>query len=503
MNAALGALQGQPKRPEPPRGPYLVAGLGRAGLAAANALARLEAPARVAAWDGHLSPLTEQARSKLRGHRIHAELGGDGIRMLATDPRPACIVKSPGIACDSPLLVEAARRGITVIDELELGWRLGRGPMIAVTGTNGKSTTASLVLAALQGVSITASLAGNSEFGPPLSSVPAETACVVCEVSSFQLEGCHGLLPECAVFTNLSRDHLHRHGTMARYGALKRRLFLHDGLVSPLSVVNTDSEFGRELADTVEKAGGDVVRFGTRPEADYRLEFSDWDLWLGRARIRTPQGTLTVVTRHPGEHNAANVTAAVALAGALGLDPEATADRLATACPVPGRFEPIDEGQPFDIVVDFAHNPGALRSVLRTARRIVSARPGARLIAVVSVPGTHDPPKRPEMGRVARRLVDKLVITTTNTYGEAPSAAVDGLLQGARTAVGAELSVAMDRREAIGLALQEAGAGDLVLVAGRGAIPTLRLDRSGAGPPFDDRVVVRELLAERTERVAA
>ncbi|MEK6277075.1 MAG: Mur ligase family protein [Actinomycetota bacterium] len=502
MSAALGALQERPTRPKPPPGPYLVAGVGKAGLAAAAALARLGGPARVKAWDGFVSPVTEQARSKLRARGVDSELGGDGIQMLARDPRPMCIVKSPGIPCDSPLLVEAAHRGVTVVDELELGWRLGRAPLIAVTGTNGKSTTASLVLAALQGASITASLAGNTDFGPPLSSVPGDSPCVVCEVSSFQLEGCPGFLPEAAVFTNLSREHLHRHGTMERYGEVKRRLFLRDGLASPLSVMNTDQAYGRELADAVEEAGGRAVRYGTSPQADYRLESCEWDLRSGRARIRTPEGALTVVTRHPGAHNAANVTAALALAGALGLDRDATLVRLSAAPPVPGRFEPIDQGQPFDVVVDFAHTHDALLNVIRTARRIVSARPGGRLIAVVSAPGTHDPPKRPQMGRIARRLTDELVITTTSTYGEAPEAAVEGLLAGARSAGGAALSAAMDRRAAIDMALRRAGAGDLVLVAGRGALPTLKLDRSGAGPPFDDRVVVRELLAKLTEPVA-
>jgi UDP-N-acetylmuramoyl-L-alanyl-D-glutamate--2,6-diaminopimelate ligase len=499
MTAVLSDLQ-PPPRPEPPPGPYLVVGVGRAGQAAAQALARLEGAGRVSAWDGIMSPVTEAARAKLRAQGIECELGGDGVAMLARDPSPLSIVKSPGVPPDSPLLDAAARRGLPVVDELELGWRLGSAPVIAVTGTNGKSTTASLALAALRGASVDAALAGNTEFGPPLSELDGAASCVVCEVSSFQLEGCTAFLPEAAVFTNLTRDHLHRHRTMKEYGEIKRRLFLRGGLPAPLCVVNVDSSFGRELADSVEAAGARTVRYGADRAADYRLESCDWDLRSLSARIGTPGGPLTVVTWHPGAHNAANVTAAVALADALGLDRDATRASLAASPPVPGRFEAIDHGQPFDVVVDFAHSPDALQSALGAARRIVAARPGARLLTVVSTPCTHDPPKRPEMGRIARERSDVLAITSTSSYGEPVELAVEGLLEGARGAAGATLHVEIDRRAAIELAFRHAAPGDLVLITGRGALPRLRVDPSGAGPPFDDRVVAGELLAELTER---
>jgi UDP-N-acetylmuramoyl-L-alanyl-D-glutamate--2,6-diaminopimelate ligase len=502
MTAALAALDEQPARPELPPGPYLVAGVGRAGLAAAAALERLDGPAGVSVWDGIVSRVTLEARAGLCARGIDVTLGGDGADLLRRDPRPACIVKSPGIPSDSPLLVAAARRGLPVVDELELGWRLGRASVIAITGTNGKSTTASLVVEALQAASIRAALAGNTEFGDPLSAVSSVESCVVCEVSSYQLEGCPEMLPAVAVLTNLTRDHLHRHRTMERYGELKRRLFVRDGRATPLAVVNVDQAYGRALADAVEEAGGSAVRYGTQREVDYRLESCDWDLRSASARIRTPSGVLAVRTRHPGTHNAANVTAAVALAGALEIDRDATVDRLAAAPLIPGRFELIDEGQPFDVVVDYAHTPDALRRVMWTARRIVSARPGARLHAVVSVPGTHDPPKRPQMGRIARSLADELVITTASLYGEAPEAVVNGLLSGARGVKGAAVTVALDRRVAIDGALRSARDGDFVLVAGRGALPRMRVDQSGAGSVFDDRAVVRELLAEQREPVA-
>jgi len=474
----------------------LVAGIGRAGLAAAAALARREGAARVKAWDGVVSPVTTRACARLNARGIETVLGGDGVELLAGDPRPACVVKSPGVPGDSALIVGALRRGIKVIDELELGWRLTNAPMIAVTGTNGKSTTASLVRAVLEAASIAAPLAGNAEFGVPLSSVPTDAECVVCEVSSYQLEGCPELLPEVALLTNLTRDHLHRHGTMERYGELKCRLFVRDGRPAPRAVVNADQPYGRALAEAVERAGGYAVRYGCAEDAVYRVEWCDWGLDRGVLRLRTPGGVLELETRHPGPHNAANVAAAMALAGALEIDTEVAARGVMAAPAVPGRFEAIDVGQPFDVVVDYAHTPDAVLQTLLTARQIVQKRHGARLRAVVSAPGTHDPPKRPEMGRIACALADEVVLTTGSLYGEAPERILGGLVSGARGVAGGAFAVEVDRGRAIERVLRAAEAGDLVLVAGRGALPRLRLDASGAGPEFDDRDVVRRLLGK-------
>src|SRR5947209_8636507 len=230
-------------RPDLPPGPYVVAGLGRAGQAATRRLSALAGAGAVAAWDGPAPPEARAAASELAATGARVALGGDGVELL--DPVPGCVIKSPGIAPAVPLLRTAARRGIPVIDELELGWRLDDRPLVAVTGTNGKSTVAALALAVLSAAGVRAAVAGNTAFGPPLSALAAN-ACdvVVCEVSSFQLEGCPSLLPEVAVFTNLSDEHLDRHMTMQRYGDAKRRLFVREAAAVPVAVVNFDDEFG-------------------------------------------------------------------------------------------------------------------------------------------------------------------------------------------------------------------------------------------------------------------
>jgi UDP-N-acetylmuramoyl-L-alanyl-D-glutamate--2,6-diaminopimelate ligase len=496
MTLELAPLRERRPRPDLPEGPYLIAGIGRAGMAAASALEPLVGPAGITAWDGVVSPGTVRARAALTARGIQTELGGDGVEPLSRDPRPSCVVKSPGIPFDSPLVVAAAHHGLPVIDELELGWRLGRAPLVAGTGTNGKSTTAALMLAILRSAGMEVALTGNVEDAPPLSVAPRDVSCLVCEVSSYQLEGCPEFLPEVAVFTNLTRDHLHRHHTMERYGELKRRLFVRGDRTPALAVVNVDQAYGRALTDAVDGTGGRVVRFGVRREAECRIESCDWDRVSGIAQIRSPRGVLELRSSLPGPHNAANVAAAVALGEALGMERETLIEAVADAKPVPGRFEPIDAGQPFDVLVDFAHTPDALRQVMLTARRIVSRRSGGRLHTVLSAPGIHDPPKRPEMGLIARSLADELVITTGSLFGEAAEAIVDDVMRGVRAATGAEVTVMFDRRSAIDRALRGASKGDLVLIAGRGALPRLRVDVSGAGAEFDDRVVVRELLAE-------
>jgi UDP-N-acetylmuramoyl-L-alanyl-D-glutamate--2,6-diaminopimelate ligase len=491
----LPAIPSVPPRPAVPPGPYLVAGLGRAGLAAACALLHLEGAQRVRAWDHSRSPTVLAAREHLAGRGVEVVLGGDG-GALGRDPRSACVVKSPGIAFDAPVVTGAAARGAAVIDELELGWRLSGEPMVAVTGTNGKTTVAALALATVRAAGAPARLAGNTSFGPPLSAAPGRRAWMVCEVSSYQLEGCPELLPEVAVFTNLTRDHLLRHRTMERYGELKRRLFLRAGQAVPLAVISVDQAFGRALARDIELAGGRVVRYGNDREADYRIVSCRWGLRSSSLSLSTPHGRLELETRLPGVHNALNFAAAAALAGALGLGPEVIETVASSTQPVPGRFEPIDEGQPFDVVVDCAHGPDALRHVLETARGVLRHRSGGRLLAVVSCAGIHDPPKRPQMGRIARSLADHLVLTTGSLYGASASALLGDLLEGAARVEGATVDAIPDRRAAIGRAIRAARRDDLVIIIGRGAEWRLRLDAFGEESSFDDRAVAREHLRD-------
>ena len=198
-----------------PPGPYLVAGLGRAGLAAARRLKALAAADAVVGWDQNSDGAVRFAARELERGGVRVTLGGDGLRLLEGPESVNCIIKSPGIPASNPLLVQARRMGISVMDELELGWRLDGRPVVAVTGTNGKSTVASLAVGLLGVAGQRPMLAGNVYPGPALTALaPEDGDVVVCEVSSFQLESCPTFVPEVAVLTSFSHDHLDRHVTM-------------------------------------------------------------------------------------------------------------------------------------------------------------------------------------------------------------------------------------------------------------------------------------------------
>jgi len=475
-------------RPPVPEGPYLVAGCGRAGRAAARALVARTSIGEVVLWEEERSPPAPDALPP----GIAVRRDADPAR-LVRELRPRTLVKSPGIPIGAPVVRAALDAGAHVIDELDLGWRLVRRPVLAITGTNGKSTTAALVRATLGGEPVP--LAGNSEHGVPLSDLAGTAGgWVVCEVSSFQMEA-SAVRPDVGVFLNLSRDHLERHGTMEAYGAVKARLFLRGGVPAPISVVDVDGAFGRGLADACERAGGRVVRVGAHPCADHRLTGASWGLAAGVTTISARGAPVSVRTRLPGAHNARNVTAALAVAEALGVDPAFARDAAGRFPGVPGRFEVIDEGQAFDVVVDYAHNAGGVEQALGAARALAIRRPGARLVAVLSAAGGRDPAGPPAMGRVAARLADELVLTTGASRGDPrPLAPLEALDAGARTVAGARPAVVADRRAAIAEGLARARPGDVLVVAGRGALARLVIDRSGNGPEFDDRVVTRELL---------
>ena len=177
-----------------PEGPYVVAGLGEAGRAAVDALCRVTGSERVLASDRYPHKVPKRVRRALEAAGVRTHLGSQR-RVLDLPPAPRTLVKSPGIPIDAPMLRLARERGLEVLDELELGWRLNSTPMIAVTGTNGKTTTSTLAAAVLAEAGLRVSLAGNADTAPPLSALKEDLDLIVCEVSSFQLEGCPSLLP--------------------------------------------------------------------------------------------------------------------------------------------------------------------------------------------------------------------------------------------------------------------------------------------------------------------
>jgi UDP-N-acetylmuramoyl-L-alanyl-D-glutamate--2,6-diaminopimelate ligase len=430
---------------------------------------------------------------------VWIETASDGLVALEAPPAPACVIKSPGVPFTAPAPARAAELGVPVIDELELAWRMGAAPLICVTGTNGKSTVCALLAAIARAAGLDAVVAGNTEFGPPLSALARRAPeCVICEVSSYQLEGSPTFLPRAAVLTNLRPDHLVRHPGMDAYAACKRRLFVRDERTVELAVLNADDDLGRALSDDVSERGGTVLGFGRSSEAEYRLSRCGWTLTSAWLEVQTPDGALRLDTRLPGPHNAANVMAALAAARGLGFEMDAVVEGLTNAEGVPGRFELIDEGQPFDVIVDFAHTPDAMDAVLRTVRQVADARRTARVHAVLGDAGHRPAVLRVPLGEAAGRLVDRLILTEGNLQGEPVAASVLPLMRGALAGGRAAVELVLDRHEAIRRVLATASEGDLVVLLGRGARSRIRKSPYEDGAPFDDRVVAREELQSQS-----
>jgi len=370
--------------------------------------------------------------------------------------------------------------------------------VVGVTGTNGKTTTAFLVREILEAAGIQAGLLGTVKqvVGGAEESVERTTpeaidlqatfrrmldrgdrACAM-EVSShaMSLHRADAIHFEVALFTNLTQDHLDFHRDMEDYFLAKRKLFE----AGPgTAVVNVDDPYGRRLAGEFE-----CVTFSAEgAAADYSAREVSFD--AGGAEFTV--GGLQVRTGLPGHFNVANALGALAVTVAMGVEPETAAAGLARAARVPGRFEPIDEGQGFSVLVDYAHTPDSLENVLRAARRLT---PG-RVIAVFGAGGDRDRDKRPKMGRAAAELADLAVVTSDNPRSEEPEAIVAEVAAGTRG--GAEVAVEVDRRAAIALALGRAEPGDIVVIAGKGHEQGQEFE-GGRKVPFDDREVAREEL---------
>jgi UDP-N-acetylmuramoyl-L-alanyl-D-glutamate--2,6-diaminopimelate ligase len=297
------------------------------------------------------------------------------------------------------------------------------------------------------------------------------------EVSSHALDlgRVAGIRFACRVFTNLTQDHLDFHETMEAYFAAKRRLFDGPGI----SVVNVDDEYGRRIAAEV-----DATTFGIEHDADYRAREIEFDFAGSRFTLETPTGPVDVESPLPGLFNVLNVIGAIAAVRSLGVE-KISLDGFGR---VPGRFEPVDEGQDFGVLVDYAHTPDSLENVLRTARELTSGR----LHVVFGAGGDRDPTKRPLMGRAAREYADRVLVTSDNPRNEQPEAIIDQVMEGA----GPDAERDADRRRAIGRAISEAEPGDVVVIAGKGHEQGQEFER-GRKEPFDDKTVARDALRSR------
>jgi len=362
---------------------------------------------------------------------------------------------------------------------------------VGVTGTNGKTTVVSLIGHVLGTVGFATDVIGTltgERTTPEASDLQARLAddvaagvqVVAMEVSSHALvlHRVDGVVFDVAVFTNLGLDHLDFHGTPEAYFAAKATLFEPDHCA--LAVVNVDDVHGRLLADTATVG---VVRVSLENAHDLQMSSGGWAFtWRG----------LPVTFPLPGRHNVSNALVAAEACCALGVEPDRVAAALATAPVVPGRFELVDAGQPFPVVVDFAHTPDALERAIEAARDLVE--PGARLRVVVGCGGDRDRSKRPLMGSIAAVGADDVVLTDDNPRSEDPDdirAQVRAGVPDDRIDVVREIA---DRRAAIRAALVAAGQGDVVLIAGKGH--EQGQVSGGVTVPFDDRVVAAEVLVD-------
>ena len=494
----------------------------------------------------------------LRDSGVAAEVRGDAgveIADLAYDSRHAglgtlffCVT---GLSSDGHEFageaVEAGATALVVERPLELGVpevqvadaRAAMAPLaaafwgdpsedltvIGVTGTNGKTTTAFLVRHLLEDAGRRCGLLGTVQrvVGGEVEEVERTTpeaidlqatfwrmaeagdeACVL-EVSSHALvlHRADAIQFDVKVFTNLTQDHLDFHEGMEDYFAAKRLLFTAEGgaptleLEGGVSVVNVDDPYGQRLAEELaEGPSGDCVSFSAAGgDADLSARGVAFDAAGSTFTCLSPAGTLEVRTRLPGDFNVANALAALAVAHALGLDLRRAAAALSVAGQVPGRFESIDEGQPFAVLVDYAHTPDSLQNVLQAAARITHGR----LISVFGCGGDRDREKRPLMGRAGAELSDLAIVTSDNPRSERPEAIIEEIVSGIDPALLSEGKVVVepDRRAAIARALAAAERGDTVVIAGKGHEQGQEFEH-GRKIPFDDRDVARDELRRST-----
>jgi UDP-N-acetylmuramoyl-L-alanyl-D-glutamate--2,6-diaminopimelate ligase len=387
--------------------------------------------------------------------------------------------------------------------------------VVGVTGTNGKTTTSYLLEAAFaaagQGVGVigTVETRIHGETQPGVRTTPEGpdlqrllrrmhtrgVDAVAMEVSShgLDLRRVDGTRFAVVAYTNLSQDHLDWHGSMEAYLAAKARLFTPG--FAPRGVVFRDGPWADRLLDVAEIP---VTTVGRDAAADVRLTDEQLSVAGGVGTLHLADGPVEVRTRLPGRFNLDNAAIALVTAVAAGVPVTAAAAGVA-ACPgAPGRLERVERGQPFAVLVDYAHTPDAVEQLVATLRSLLVTEHGpgrGRVLLVLGAGGDRDRGKRGPMGRAAV-AADVAVLTSDNPRSEDPAAILASVTQGARAAVAdgatAELVVELDRRQAIAAALDAASPGDVVVIAGKGHETGQELaDRT---LPFDDREVAGELL---------
>ncbi len=410
--------------------------------------------------------------------------------------------------------VDDCRSAMALAADVFYGHPTGALRLVGVTGTNGKTTTAFLVESICRASGMRTGLLGTVAYrlgerefpverttpeAPDLQEmlkrmVDAGVEVAVMEVSSHALDlhrvdGCEF---EAGVFTNLTQDHLDWHGSMERYYLAKRRLFIPppgSRITVRSAAINVDDDHGRRL---LEEMGGKAFTYGVHRAGDLRGRILELGLKGSRVELTHRGRTVDLRTSLAGAFNLYNIMAAASAALLLGLDLDLIVEGIG-ACPgVPGRFQSVEEGQEFAVIVDYAHTPDSLAQAIRAAREISRGR----VITVFGCGGDRDRGKRPLMGRYSVELSDHVIITSDNPRSEDPRSIIsqieEGIIGAGGVSIRAGYEAVEDRREAIGKALRMAAAGDVVLIAGKGhERGQVFADRT---VPFDDREVASELL---------
>jgi len=411
-------------------------------------------------------------------------------------------------------LVPHGRRALARVSENFYKRPAERIAITGITGTNGKSTTAFLIESILTAAGRKSALIGTIEYHVVGRTYPAPhttpealelarlfnealgqgASDAVMEVSSHALaqERIYGVPFDVAVFTNLTRDHLDYHKTMDEYFAAKRVLFEGCGTDAPrVAVTNLDDQYGTKLVDFSRKRSSMVLTYGWE-RGDFHAEKVDITPRGTRFDLAAPQEKIPVFSPLIGRVNVYNILAAAAAASARGCGWPAVANGIDALTHVPGRFQRVDCGQPFTVVVDYAHTDDALRNLTALAREFVTRDGGsARVITVFGCGGDRDRAKRPLMGEAAGHGSDFVVLTSDNPRSEDPRAIINDALVGLQK-TGVKYSVEPDRRKAIALAISEARPGDIVLLAGKGH-EKVQVTSAGSHP-FDDVEVARDVL---------
>jgi UDP-N-acetylmuramoyl-L-alanyl-D-glutamate--2,6-diaminopimelate ligase len=434
----------------------------------------------------------------VRGERVD----GHDLAWEAIERGAVALVVERVLDVDVPqLVVPSTREAMAIAADVFFGEPTKELELAGVTGTNGKTTTALLLRGILDAAGRRPGLVGTVEWRVGGETLPApfttpeaidlqrlfrqmlevgdRSAAVEASSHGATLGRLGRVRFDALVFTNLSQDHLDLHGTMEQYFDAKRRLFT--GAQPPPAAICVDDEWGRRLADQLaDLHRAPLVTFGLTEGADVRAD----DLVLDAGGSRFTAAGIEIETPLRGQFNVGNALGAVAAGLLLDVEEDAIVEGIRGVTGVPGRFEVIDEGQGFTVVVDYAHTPDSLANVLDAARGLGDGR----VIVVFGAGGDRDRGKRPLMGRVAADRADVVIVTSDNPRSEDPLAIIQDVLQGA----GLDVEIDPDRRSAIARAVSLADEGDVVVIAGKGH--EQGQDVGGMVSPFDDRGVAREAL---------